>query len=60
MASEDAVFNFWLSDLTLQQKRALASQAGITGWAVRDELDLEELLMDSDRARQIHEVSPVG
>ena len=53
-------FNYWAYELTLQQKRALASQAGITSWATRSEEELTKLLVENKKAKEIYEDAPVG
>ena len=53
-------FNYWAYELTLQQKRALARQAGITSWATRSEEELTKLLVENKKAKEIYEDAPVG
>jgi len=58
--SEENAFNYWAYGLTIQQKKALASQAGITAWATRSEEELTKLLVESSVAKGIYEEAYVG
>ncbi len=53
--SSNADFVTWVESLDTQKVRALASQSHITGWAVRPQEELVDLLTRSGYAEEIFE-----